>query len=435
MSESFAAPMVVPRAPSSSPWAVAVRLLVRWIEHHERADVLLDGLPPTTSGVDRARVQHLLFGAFRHMGRLDAQISRWVARPPRTRLRAVLLMAGFELIEGGGEGHAARVVHHAVEQAKTLASPAEARLVNAVVRKLANTLPGQPVPARGAPAEDLAEYFSQPLWLVKRWLGAFGAGATRALLEHNQRPAPMYARWRAAGRPVPEWLVPTATASFYEVPPGRWKDIEPELVAGNLYLQDPATSLSVDLLAPQPGETLLDLCAAPGGKTLQIADRMLAGRLVAWDLPGSRIDRLRENLAKISTVETTLLEGDLLESAERLLSARRLPPEYPGVLIDVPCSNTGVMRHRVDVRWRLQEGDFYKHSRQQTSLLRVAASLVAPGGRLVYSTCSIDSQENEHVVQAFVGASGGTWSLEAQHITRPWESGHDGAAAFRLRRG
>lgn len=435
MSESSEAPLVVPRAPSSPPWAVAVRLLVRWIEHRDRVDVLLDGLPPATSRIDRARVQHLLFGVLRHLGRLDGQISRWVARPPRARLRAVLLIAGYELIEGGGEGHTARVVHHAVEQAKTLASPAEARLVNAVVRKLADSLPAQPIPARGAPAEDLAEYFSHPLWLVKRWLGAFGAGPTRALLEHNQRPAPVYARWRVTGQPAPSWLVPTATAAFYEVPAGHWKDVEPELAAGRLYLQDPATGLSVDLLAPQPGETLLDLCSAPGGKTLQIADRMSVGRLVAWDLPGTRIDRLKENLSRIRTVETTLVEGDLLESPERILAARRLPPEYPGVLIDVPCSNTGVMRHRVDVRWRLQEGDFYKHSRQQASLLQAAASLVAPGGRLVYSTCSIDSQENEHVVRAFADASGGTWSLEAQSITRPWEAGHDGAAAFRLRRG
>ncbi len=433
MSESSEAPLVVPHAPSSSPWAVAARLLVRWMERHERADALLDGLPPATSRVDRARIQHLLFGVLRHLGRLDAHIARWVARPPRTRLRVVLLMAGYELIEGGGEGHVARVVHHAVEQAKTLASPAEARLVNAVVRKLADSLRAQPVPARGAPAEVLAEYFSHPVWLVKRWLGAFGTGPTRALLEHNQRPATVYARWRAPGQPGFPWLVATATAAFYEVLPGHWMEVEAEIAAGRLYLQDPATSRSVDLLAPKPGETLLDLCAAPGGKTLQIADRMSAGRLVAWDLPGTRIDRLKQNLSRIHSVDTSLVEGDLLESPERVLAARSLPASYAGVLIDVPCSNTGVMRHRVDVRWRLQEGDFYKHSRQQASLLKAAASLVAPGGRLVYSTCSLDSQENEHVVSAFVDASGGAWTLEAQSIVRPWESGHDGAAAFCLR--
>jgi len=432
-----ASPQVVPpplAASAPAPWAVAVRLLVRWIEHHERADALLEGLPKNMSRAERGRVQHLFFGALRHLGRLDSQIARWVARPPRTRLRAVLVIAGFELIEGGEDGHSARVVHHAVEQAKTLASPSEARLVNAVVRKLADSLASQPVPARGASAEDLADYFSHPLWLVKRWIGAFGAGPTRSLLEFHQRPAVVYARWRDRAVPTPEWLLPVSTPDFYEIAPGHWKDVEPELAAGSLYLQDPATRHAIDLLAPQAGETLFDGCAAPGGKALFMADLMGRGRIVAWDLPGTRLDRLKENLSRARGVETTLVAGDLLVSPKTVLEENGLPLEYTGILLDVPCSNSGVMRHRVDVKWRLQEGDIFKHSRQQSSLLRAAAALVAPGGRLVYSTCSLDSQENEHVVAAFIDSAAGQWRQEAQTIARPWDSGHDGAAAFRLRR-
>jgi 16S rRNA (cytosine967-C5)-methyltransferase len=104
------------------------------------------------------------------------------------------------------------------------------------------------------------------------------------------------------------------------------------------------------------------------------------------------------------------------------------------VLLDVPCSNTGVMRHRVDVKWRLQEGDFKKHPRQQLALLAAAARLVAPGGRLVYSTCSLEREENEDLVKEFLADRHGHWTQEAQVISRPWETGHDGAAAFRLRR-
>jgi 16S rRNA (cytosine967-C5)-methyltransferase len=432
MSEGSAAPLNAVPSSSFSPWAKAARLLVRWIERHERVDGLLDGLPKNTSKADRGRVQHLLFGALRHMGRLDAQVARWVPRQPRARLRAVLLLAGYELIEGRGDGHAARVVHHAVEQAKSLASPAEARLVNAVVRKLAASLPLQSSPPPGASAEDLAEFYSHPLWLVRRWLADFGADSTRALLHHNQQPAPLHARWRTPGDAAPAWLMPLEEPNFFDVIPGHWSEIESELSAGRLYLQDPSTRLAVDLLAPQPGETLLDLCAAPGGKTLQIADRLSAGRIVAWDLPGARIDRLKENLGRIRGVETVMIEGNLMDSAERILAARGLPQLFSGVLIDVPCSNTGVMRHRVDVRWRLQETDFRKHSLQQVTLLRAAAARVAPGGRLVYSTCSIDHEENEGVVQSFLEASKGDWSLEAQKISRPWETNHDGAAAFRL---
>lgn len=434
MSEGSEAPLNAVPSSSFPPWAVAARLLVRWIERHERVDALLEGLPRNMSKADRGRVQHLLFGALRHMGRLDSQLARWIPRQPRTRLRAVLLLAGFELIEGRGDGHAARVVHHAVEQAKSFASPAEARLVNAVVRKLAASLPLQSSPPPGAPAEELAEFYSHPLWLVKRWLADFGGDSTHALLHHNQRPAPLHARWRTPGEVAPPWLMPLGEADFFDVLPGHWSEIEAELAAGRLYLQDPSTRLAVDLLAPQAGETLIDLCAAPGGKTLQIADRLLVGRIVAWDLPGARIDRLKENLARVRGVETVMIEGDLMDSAERLLSTRGLPTLFPGVLIDVPCSNTGVMRHRVDVRWRLQEGDFRKHSLQQGALLRAAAGRVAPGGRLVYSTCSIDREENEGVVNSFLTASRDGWSLEAQRVSRPWETNHDGAAAFRLRR-
>ncbi len=434
MSEGSEAPLHAVPSSSFSPWAISARMLVRWIERHERVDALLDGLPRNTSKADRGRVQHLLFGALRHMGRLDGLVARWVPRQPRTRLRAVLLLAGYELIEGRGDGHAARVVHHAVEQAKSFASPAEARLVNAVVRKLAESLPRQSSPQPGAPAEAFAEYFSHPLWLVKRWLGDFGADSTYALLQHNQQPAPLHARWRSPGEVVPPWLIPLEETGFFDVLPGHWSEIERELSAGRLYLQDPSTRMAVDLLSPQPGETLLDLCAAPGGKTLQIADRLTEGRLVAWDLPGARVDRLKENIGRVRGVETVMIEGDLLDSAERILAARGLPLQFPGVLIDVPCSNTGVMRHRVDVRWRLQEGDFRKHGRQQSNLLAAAADLVVPGGRLVYSTCSVDREENEGVVQSFLEAGGGEWSLEAQRVARPWETQHDGAAAFRLRR-
>jgi 16S rRNA (cytosine967-C5)-methyltransferase len=296
------------------------------------------------------------------------------------------------------------------------------------------------VPPRLASAGALAEYFSHPEWLVGRWLAQFGADAARALLEWNQQPAPVYARWRTAD-PTPAWLAPTRWPGFFEVPSGRWGEVEPLLASGQLYLQDPSARLAIELLAPQAGETVLDLCAAPGGKTLQIADALAAagdaaksGRVVAVDLPGDRLPRLRENLARVRDVGAILVEADVVGPLAAALAARRLPVEYAAVLVDVPCSNTGVMRHRVDVKWRLQEGDFARHARQQLALLGAAARCVAPGGRLVYSTCSIDPEENEHVVAAFLRKQGEQFTLEAQALGRPWETGCDGTGAFRLRR-
>lgn len=413
-------------------------MIARWIERRERVDELLETLGGSLSGAERARCQHLVFGVVRHFSRIEAALSRLIAHPPRLSTRGVLFVAGFELIESGGksaeEGLVAKIVHHAVEQTKRLASPAEARLVNAVARKLAVEL-AVPPPPKLAPAEVLADYFSHPEWLVRRWLAQFGAEATRALLEWNQRPAPVYARWRATGEAPPSWMKATQWETFYEIESGHWSKVEPLLRAGKIYLQDPATRLAVELLAPQPTEVVLDACAAPGGKSLLIADALQQGKVIAMDLPGARIERLAENLSRFPpTVGVALVQADLRESAGAMLKEHGLSQAFLAVLLDVPCSNTGVMRHRVDVKWRLQEGDFKKHPRQQLALLAAAARLVAPGGRLVYSTCSLEREENEDVVKEFLADRHGKWTQESQVISRPWETGHDGAAAFLLRR-
>jgi 16S rRNA (cytosine967-C5)-methyltransferase len=421
----------------SNAWTSAARLLARWLDQRERLDGLIDSLPSSLIGSERARCQHLVFGVVRHYGRINAALEGLIAHPPRFVTRAALFIAGFELIEAenspAADGLVAKIVHHAVEQTKALASPAEARLVNAVVRKLATVLL-VPIPGKEAKAEALAEYFSHPAWLVERWLAQFGADATRRLLEWNQQPATVYARWRDESTAIPGFLKPTSWPGFYEVASGRWRDVEPLLKAGTLYLQDPGTRLAVEMLAPRSGETVLDLCAAPGGKSLLIADLMKTGKLVAMDLPGARIDRLMENLSRVHGVEVALVQADVLTySGQQLRVDHRLPETYDAVLIDVPCSNTGVMRHRADVKWRLQKGDFAKHAEQQLALLHAAARLVSKGGRLVYSTCSIDPEENEQVIQRFFDSrAGGPFTLDKKSQSLPWQALHDGAGAFLL---
>ena len=470
-------------------WIRSVGLLERWLGRHARLDSLLEepgrvvlepaakafertpGGPVATEGQERARCQHLLFGTVRNLGRLEDQLGTMISRKPRARLQAVLLVAGFELLEAGeapaDAGKGARIVHHAVGQAKRLLSPAEVRLVNAVLRGLARA-PGLHAgpPPHEAGAPELARYFSHPEWLVRRWLAQFGGAATRQLLQWNQTPPPVYARWRGRrvngetspeGEPggpqsdapsgPPGFLQSAPWPGFHVVPAGHWPEIELLLADGAIYLQDPATAMAPGLLAPKAGETVLDLCAAPGGKSLLLADLLeqqarpahpapaRTGRVVAVDLPDDRrIGRLKENLAKARTAEVALVQADVLKLSSRLLKEHNLPAAFCAILLDVPCSNTGVMRHRVDVKWRLRESDIAKHAGQQLALLEAAARFLAPGGRLVYSTCSLEQEENEKVVEAFLRANSGRYVLEQTRSCRPWEDGCDGAGAFLLRR-
>lgn len=412
--------------PGGDGWETAVLLTERWLATQERVDALLEQLTPGLPAQERARAQHLFYGVVRWADRIDKALAGLMARAPRTRVRAVLFVTGFELLEGGAE--VAQVVHHAVGKAKTVASQKEAGLVNAVARKLSARLVEKPA--------SVAEASAHPEWLVARWERQFGAAATGELLEWNQQPAPVYARWRAgADVAVPEFLAPTKWPGFYEVKAGHWEEVRRLAHTGALYLQDPSTRLCVELLAPVANETILDACAAPGGKSLAIADAMQTGRLVALDEPGARLDRLKENLNRVPTgVQVALMPGDLRAAGPRFFKEFNLPESFDAVLLDAPCSNTGVMRHRIDVKWRLRDGDFTQHADQQIALLRAAARLVRPGGRLVYSTCSIESEENEAVVNRFLAAAGAAWKLERHVLAFPWVDGHDGAGAFLLRK-
>jgi 16S rRNA (cytosine967-C5)-methyltransferase len=160
-----------------------------------------------------------------------------------------------------------------------------------------------------------------------------------------------------------------------------------------------------------------------------------AGRVVSVDLPDARrIERLKANLAKARKTEVVLVQADVLKLSPQMLKEHNLPAEFPAILLDVPCSNTGVMRHRVDVKWRLRASDIGRHAAQQLALLTAAARFLSPGGRLVYSTCSLEPEENEGVVNKFLRESNGRFALEQIRYARPWESGCDGAGAFLLRR-
>jgi 16S rRNA (cytosine967-C5)-methyltransferase len=192
---------------------------------------------------------------------------------------------------------------------------------------------------------------------------------------------------------------------------------------GWFYIQDPGTLLAVCKLGPQPGETILDFCAAPGGKTTFIAQLMNnQGRIVAQDVLDERLKWIQENCARLGV---TCVEAVLPST----LDPR--PSTFDRILVDAPCSNTGVMRRRVDLRWRIQPEEIERLRTAQLDLLQQAATQVKPGGILVYSTCSLEPEENQEVVKQFLNEHA-DFKLESEHELLPFADGVDGAYVARM---
>jgi 16S rRNA (cytosine967-C5)-methyltransferase len=193
---------------------------------------------------------------------------------------------------------------------------------------------------------------------------------------------------------------------------------------GWFYIQDPSTLLAVRELNPQPGETVLDLCAAPGGKTTFIAQLMNnQGRIVACDVSDDRLKLIKENCARlgVACVEPILFSTFNLQSST-----------FNRILLDAPCSNSGVMRRRLDLRWRIQPDEIERLRATQLDLLKLAATKLKPGGVLIYSTCSLEPEENGDVVQQFL-RDHAEFKLESERELIPFADNLDGAFVARLR--
>ncbi len=418
---------------SANGWDAAVLLTEGYFSARVKADELLEQLPDEFIGQVRARCQSLFLGALRHGHRTKKACHPLMRKTPRPRVEAVLLVAGFEFVAEPEERHP-KIVHHAVERSKALLQTHELPFLNAVLRKLPGAL------AEIQESGDLAARYSHPDWLVTHWLETFGHGATSALLDWNQQIPPLYLKLVDWTDPLPEVLQPSDWQGFYRIDTkADWRNtIQALLETGRAYIKDPSTRLAPELLAPKPGQSVLDLCAAPGGKAFEMAQKMAGrGRIVAVDLPGARIHRLRENLDRLATdsLETHILEQDLTTLSADSFKPHQLPVHYDAVMLDAPCSNTGVIQRRADVKWRLRPEDIKQCAKLQQQLLHSAARFVRPGGRLAYSTCSIEPAENRQLVDAFLASkSGQAFKQISETLALPWECGHDGASVFLLER-
>jgi 16S rRNA (cytosine967-C5)-methyltransferase len=404
--------------------ATTLRLLLEWERKRPHADDLLHeklegaGLEAR----DRGLVMELFYGILRHLSELDFLIGRLREGNVDDETRAVLRLGLYQIF------HTRIPVFAAVKETVSLARRTGG-LVNAVLRRADRERAALLAALEAAPGEIR---WSHPDFLLAKWTESFGADATRALAGWNNTPAPVIVRANTLRTTVEELhaALPEAERHPFHplalvVPriPADW------LAQGRCYAQDPSTLAACDLLAPRPGETVLDACAAPGGKTTYLAALMRnEGRIVACDLWDSRVARLRENCQRLGA---TIAEPLVLDTMKE--SAVLAPHSFDRILIDAPCSNTGVIRRRVDVRWRLTEEDFIRMPEQQLALIRRCAGLLKPGGTLVYSTCSLEPEENERVVEEALRTVPGLRLDTARHV-RPWVDQVDGAFSARLLR-
>lgn len=387
--------------------AQALDLILRWQRSRQFADELLDEIRE-----ERAFTTELFYGWLRNKTALEFLQDRQVVKPPRPVVAALIQLGLYQLHFAKIPAHAA--VHETVALAKEHASPAEAKFVNAVLRRANPALDAVPPWIR----------LSHPEWLWHRWVSRYGEADASALCRWNNQPPPVYARLNTlragSGTGVPP--VPGLSKDRRDACPTIYCVVDAEAFfhfdawkRGEFYVQDPSTLIAVDVLDPQPGESVLDLCAAPGGKTTYIAQKMQnRGRIIAADSSNVRLGLVAENCRRLGvTIVATVACAD-----GRCLRGQ----QFDRVLVDAPCSNTGVMRRRPDLRWRLEEKEIARLAGVQRALLATARQFVKPGGVLVYSTCSLEPEENEQVVAP----------VAPTRATFPPRDGMDGAFVARV---
>ncbi len=412
-------------APSSARRA-ALLALQRWRKESHLADMVLcqvlDGAALKPS--DRAFTQELFYGLLRHLRRIDFWIDQLRSSPLQADLRDVVRLGCHQLFILGVPEHAA--VYETVQ----LAAPRHRGLINAILRSAIRRWPEL---EKLTASQSRAIQMSHPDFLVARWEKAFGEADTTTLCAWDNQPPPLYARINTLKINEEGFLAKYEDASPLPGQAGfvQFQSSLPHtaLQAGECYIQDPSTALACRLLAPEKGETLIDACAAPGGKASLLAAFMgNEGTIIACDRQPDRLDRLRENLRRLGAGNARVVNHDWL-SGTALFDQLQLG-QVDRILVDAPCSNTGVMRRRVDVRWRIHPGEFQRMQKQQIAIVRSASQHLKKNGILVYSTCSLEREENEEVVEALLNEV--PLRLEETKRSLPFRDGFDGAYAARL---
>lgn len=377
------------RAPGSGAGRArraAAFIVARWLVTKEFPSTLLP------EGADRAFVQDLVYTVIRRLRPLRRILGTFVKQWPKGELEALLYVGAAQILYMDDAPDFA-AVNETVAAAKSCENPSVARVVNGVLRNVIR---------RRASLVLGTELETFPTALVRRWTARFGAADAERLAAWHNAPAITYLARR--------------DGTFVALERGKKVMDVPGFADGEFIVQDPGTRLAVDLLGPQPGERILDACAAPGGKAVQLAWR--GADVTACEVNPRRRARLEENVARLK------LPIKVVEA----LGSLRPCDCFSKVLVDAPCSNTGVFRRRPDARWNWTAEKLAELVKLQAEILDAAAAQVAPGGVLVYSTCSNEPEENAEQVAAFL-ARHPDFTLRESKESVPFEAGHDGAFA------
>lgn len=374
------------------------------------ANLVLDQLlrEAPLNALERSLLTELVYGTLRRRNTVDWALERLV-KPGLDSLtpwiRNLLRLSAYQLLFLD-RIPAAAVCNEGTKLAHRYGHRGVAGLVNGVLRNLARQGGNLPFPAVGDdPVKHLAVCCSHPEWIVRRWIGRYGLEDTRSLCQVNNQPAPHWVRTNTLMQ-TPEELAELLTQRGLEVHRSRLVDEGLRLTGdinyseipahreGRFYIQDESSMLVAHALAPEPGARVIDACAGPGGKTTHIAQLMKdRGEILAFDVHQHKLTLLEASCRRLG-IKCVKVE---------INDARRLPGELEGwadlVLVDAPCSGLGVLRRRPDLRWRKSPEEIGRLSQLQKEILLAAASSLRPGGVLVYSTCTLEPEENEDVVE------------------------------------
>jgi len=407
---------------------LAVEILLKVEKKNAFADILLDHSlkKGSLSPRDRALLTQLVYGALRWRGRIDWYLSQFLHRSlsgTNAYIRNLLRLTLYQLLFLDKVPDYA-AVNEGVELAKRHGGARAGGLVNGVVRRILREKNKLPDPD---PKDDAILYlcarWSHPDWLVKKWLGYFGREETESLLKANNQESPLTLRANRL-KGDRESLLEKLRARGFNPTPTRWSpqgmqlesagaaDQLPGFQEGFFQVQGEASQLIGYLVDPQPGERVLDACAAPGGKTTHLAELMGDnGELIVTDISVKGLEKLKQNVQRLGLTSVRPFAADV---SRGLTGALALP--YDRILVDAPCSGLGTLRSHPEAKWQKDERDIRRLSKLQKKMVRRISSYLKPGGILVYATCTLTREENEGVVGDFLDHEKGFVLDNAQDI-------------------